>query len=151
MCEVHLQEGVGVEMWCLTAKRKKKKNSNDNNKTHTNRSLRDSPCCWCSVTRIVPLTVIMKGTALIISRMKGTRSTCSQTLPWKHKPQTGVRELYCHGDLGGLPHNSAGCRNKTEGGIDQRFAPQNRSRWMYEAYITPLCPLREEAAFLSFH
>lgn len=27
------------------------------------------------------LTVIMKGTALIISRMKGTRNTCSQTLP----------------------------------------------------------------------
>lgn len=33
--------------------------------------------------RSLPLTVIMKGTALIISRMKGTRSTCSQTLPWK--------------------------------------------------------------------
>lgn len=31
------------------------------------------------------LTVIMKGTALIISRMKGTRKTCSQTFPWKQK------------------------------------------------------------------
>lgn len=38
---------------------------------------------------IFPLTVIMKGTALIISRMKGTRNTCSQTLPWKQKPHTG--------------------------------------------------------------
>lgn len=38
---------------------------------------------------VFPLTVIMKGTALIISRMKGTRNTCSQTLPWKQKPHTG--------------------------------------------------------------
>lgn len=66
---------------------------------------RDSPCRQCSVMRILPLTVIMKGTALIISRMKGTRSTCSQTLPWKHKPHTGVRKLHCLGDLRRLTHN----------------------------------------------
>lgn len=33
----------------------------------------------------VLLTVTIKGTVLIISRMKGTRKTCSQTFPWKQK------------------------------------------------------------------
>lgn len=50
-------------------------------------------CYLCSVMLISPLTVIMKGTVLIISRMNGTRNTCSQTLPWKHRPHSEVRKV----------------------------------------------------------
>lgn len=72
-------------------------------------------CCECSVNPIFPLTVIMKGTALIISRMKGTRNTCSQTLPWKPEAHTRVRKLHCHVDIRGLPPGlmTESCRQKT--------------------------------------
>lgn len=54
------------------------------------------------------LTVIMKGTALIISRMKGTRKTCSQTFPWKQKKTQSEISIVIGRSpllLSGLPYN----------------------------------------------
>lgn len=92
-----------------------------------------------------PLTVIMKGTALIISRMKGTCNTCSQTLPWKQTKKqnkkhthTGVRKLHCHIDLQGLPLGliSEGWRRRTDCFVTG----------MYKGCTTPLW-----SSILAFH